>query len=42
LNLRELNGRNFRGEQKGEREYLLKAFKEKYPEFEEEWAISNN
>ena len=36
--IRELNGRNFRGEQKGEwRMDLLKAFQEKYPDFEDEF-----
>ena len=36
---RELNGRQSRGEQKGDwRMDLLKAFQEKYPEFEDEWA----
>ena len=35
---RELNGRQSRGEQKGDwRMDLLKAFQEKYPEFEEEF-----
>ena len=39
---RELSGRQFRGEQKGEwRMDLLKAFQEKYPEFEEDWAKNN-
>jgi len=39
---RELNGRQSRGEQKGDwRMDLLKAFQEKYPEFEEEWAKNN-
>ena len=39
---RELNGRNFRGEQKGEwRMDLLKAFQEKYPDFEDEWSKNN-
>ena len=39
---RELSGRQFRGEQKGEwRMDLLKAFQEKYPEFEDEWAKNN-
>jgi len=39
---RELNGRQFRGEQKGDwRMDLLKAFQEKYPEFEDEWAKNN-
>jgi len=39
---RELNGRQSRGEQKGDwRMDLLKAFQEKYPEFEDEWAKNN-
>ena len=39
---RELNGRQFRGEQKGNwRMDLLKAFQEKYPEFEDEWSKNN-
>ena len=40
--IRELNGRNSRGEQRGEwRMDLLKAFQEKYPDFEDEWSKNN-